>query len=294
MTVRLARVTSDMSTAEMRSALGLVVRNYRAQYLTTHCDSRGRIRVDPESARRFRITCWSPADLDTALAAIKPTESRSIPSAPSAGAECAVWQFDCPDELSTIKSRLPGGEIVGDVLRSATYDAQRLEDVRWAVLRQPRGYVLELTYDANPHDEDRWRALCEQARQLLGALKATNIREPEDWTIAVERRSGHFAWSYRTKRSLTEQQLLLAETGTDWQLRDSDHYGDYLHFARSGPYAETSRVRVYEAEPGKFVIDLRWASERVGATIVPVEQWVLGQLLPLVGAEEIQEDEGWD
>jgi len=109
-----------------------------------------------------------------------------------------------------------------------------------------------------------------------------------------ERRSGHFAWSYMTDMTLEEQQQVLAvATSGGWQMRESAYYGDYLAWSETRGFGESIRLRVFE-EQGKFVIDLRWASDREGATPAAVERWVLDDLLPELRARQVQEDEGYD
>lgn len=291
------RFTSERSLAELQQALALVARSFRGDYLTVPSDrfAAGRLRIDPESRTRYRLTCWPPAKAEAVLHAIGARESVVLPPGPYSAAECAVWQFTSAMDLESMRAAFGECERVGDSLRWATYDANRIEDVRWKLAKEAGAYVLELTYEANPHVEARWRELCGRASQLLAAWSAAQIVEPPTWTIAIERRSGHFAWSYVSDASLERQQELLADaTHARWQLRESSHYGEYLAWSKVGPYAESIRLRVFEEGHGRFVIDLRWASEREGATIVDVEAWVLEQLLPAVGARDVEEAEGYD
>lgn len=294
------RFVSDLCLAELQHRLGLVERNFRDAYLTTPCAraADSRLRIDVEASTRFRMTAWSSTEAaavaETALAIVQPRESRALSVGRHAGSECAAWLFESLVPFVEMQSAFGNGEISGDHLRATSFDAQRMEDVRWSVTERSGNLSLEVTYDANPHDESRWREICERSAGLLKAWSAQGVVEPTSWSIGVETRRGHAAWSYDTQQDLMiQQQALAAVTGDEWQVRDNDRYGDYLHRAVSGPYAEMLRTRVYE-EAGRFVLDLRWTSERSGASFASAKEWVEDKLLPAVGARHVRDDEGWD
>lgn len=294
------RFFSDLHLAELQQRLGLVARNFRDAYLTTPCAraSDNRLRIDVEASTRFRMTVWSSTDAaavaEAALGAVQPRESRALAVGRHAGSECAAWLFESPVPFVEMQSAFGNGERSGDHLQATSFDPQRMEDVRWTVTERSGRFSLEVTYDANPHDESKWREVFGRSAGLLKAWQAHGVVEPTSWTIGVETRRGHAAWSYDTAQDLMSQQKSLAAvTGDEWQVRDNDRYGDYLHRAVSGPYAELIRTRVYE-ELGRFVLDLRWTSERSGASFASAKEWVEGKLLPAVEARHVCDDEGWD
>jgi hypothetical protein len=306
MTTSLHRFASDLGLEGMQPGLAragcrTLLRRYRVDYLTTPVAeiARGRVRLEAQSAGWYLLHCWDRDDADQLLAAAGAREAKSIPIGPGAGAECAAFTFSSRLDLAAMTDRIPrvAGEpwvATGSSLSAVATDQRRLEEVRWRIARADRGFTLEVTHDANPHDESRWRRTCDTAlSDVLPALAASSIQEPESWAIKVPEARLHRAWSYASGKTLAEQRAALEKaTGETWQERDSEHYGDYLSSGKSAPYAERTRLRVFEAE-GRFVLDVRWSSERPGADPEPVERRA-ESLLPALGASDIRPDEGYD
>ena len=91
------------------------------------------------------------------------------------------------------------------------------------------------------------RTLREAARDMVSTLVSNPRRGTSALRRTVATQRGPTA---RSKIFLTQQCALAAVTGNEWQVRDNERYGEYLHWTFAGPYAETTRVRLYEEGGG--------------------------------------------
>jgi hypothetical protein len=305
-----------------------VRRAFRGEFLVTATLAEGgvveplRIRIDPdfEDGRYRLVACWLGArDADgvreeIARQVLIPIGAGDVDELPGdaaelrAGGECAVFCFSTeltPAELHERLGRagrapwtlaLDGGE---PRLRAAIAGAGGLEQVRWQIRPRTGGHALEVLYDANPLDESRWRALVGEALDLLlPAAGATGIEEPDEWRVDIRKVEHHQAWSFSSDRSLGEmREILAARDAPPWQERDSAWYGDYLASVESGPYAEVTRLRIFEREQGAgYVLDVRWESEHPTAADRwrELERRLHADLLPTLGARDVAEADPYD
>jgi len=100
------------------------------------------------------------------------------------------------------------------------------------------------------------------------------------------------AYSFNTDLNIHEFIKKFNNDGScGWIERDSDHYSDYIS-CLGGP--DASRIKIFQ-EGDKYVLNISYKNEEPDAAAEweALQSELLGKILPSVGAQNIQETEGY-
>ncbi|AUX27743.1 uncharacterized protein SOCEGT47_083410 [Sorangium cellulosum] len=100
------------------------------------------------------------------------------------------------------------------------------------------------------------------------------------------------AWSFKSDLSQDEMLRRLDERWpSTWSISDSGRHGDYV----AGRLTPEAVARIYEDGPG-FVVHLRFSSPGgdVRAQLLAAQQRLIVEVLPLVGARDVDTTEPLD